>query len=138
MNALIIGITSSLATLLLVTLLKRIDKNIFFGLILAGIGFLYVGFTWTDIKVEILNIPQAICFLLLAYYGIKKNPNYLTAGYFLHGLWDIVYSQLANKSLIPPHYDLFCSSYDFIVGIYLLVAKPPITRSFTGSDPKII
>lgn len=138
MNALMIGITSSLATLLLVTLFKRIDKNIFFGLILAGIGFLYVGFTWTDIQTEFLNIPQAIFFLLLAYYGIKKNPNFLTAGYFLHGLWDIVYSQLANKSLIPPHYDLFCSSYDFIVGVYLLVVKPPIINRSLSSNPKNI
>jgi hypothetical protein len=127
MNALIIGITSSLATLLLVTLFKRLDKNLFFGLILAGIGFLYVGFTWTDIKIEILNIPQAILFLLLAYYGVRRNPKFLVAGYFIHGLWDIVYSQLANTSLLPPHYDLFCSSYDFIIGIYLLMVK---------SDPK--
>jgi hypothetical protein len=123
MNATLIGITSGLVTILIVALLKRFDKNIIYGLILAGIGFLYVGFTWSDITFLTINIVQAIFFLVLAYFGIKRSLYFLISGYFLHGLWDLIYSQIASSSLIPPHYDLFCLTYDFIIGFYLLIVK---------------
>jgi hypothetical protein len=123
MNAAIIGISSSVITVFLFVLFKRFDKNIIYGLILGAIGFLYVGYTWTDITVVTINIVQAIFFLMFAYFGIKKNLYFLIAGYFMHGLWDLIYSQVADKSLLPPHYDLFCSTYDFIIGVYLLILK---------------
>jgi hypothetical protein len=123
MNAAIIGISSSVITVFLFVLFKRFDKNIIYGLILGAIGFLYVGYTWTDITVVTINIVQAIFFLMFAYFGIKKNLYFLIAGYFMHGLWDLIYSQVADKSLLPPHYDLFCSTYDFVIGVYLLILK---------------
>jgi hypothetical protein len=123
MNAAIIGLSSSVITIFLFVLLKRFDKKIIYGLVLAAIGFLYVGYTWTDVTAVIMNIVQAIFFLMLAYFGIMRNLYFLIAGYFMHGVWDIIYSQLANASLLPPHYDLFCSTYDFVVGVYLLILK---------------
>jgi hypothetical protein len=123
MTATFIGISAGLMTILIVALFKRVDKNLFYGLILSGIGFLYVGYSWTDIADVIMNILQAMFFLLLAYFGIKKNPYFLIAGYFIHGLWDFIYGYIGNAELLPPHYDLFCSTYDFIIGFYLLILK---------------
>ena len=123
MIALIIGISSGVLIVLIFVILKQFDKNIIYGLILAGIGFLYVGFTWSDIGILSVTTLQALFFLFLAYYGIRKNSYILIAGYFLHGIWDIIYSQVSNTGLIPPHYDLFCSSLDFTVGLYLLFIK---------------
>jgi hypothetical protein len=122
MIATIIGLTSSLLTILIFTFLKRIDKNLVYGLILMGIGFLYIGYTWTDLPTAIMSGVQALFFMSLAYLGIRKNPYFLVAGYFLHGLWDLVYPMLANPALLPPDYDYFCLTYDFVVGIYLIVA----------------
>jgi hypothetical protein len=121
MNAALIGISSGIIIILLFTLLKQFDKKIVYSLILTAIGFLYVGYTWTDITAISLNIVQAIFFLFLAYYGIKKNMYYTVAGYFLHGLWDIAYGLFADSSLIPPHYDMFCLSIDFTMGFYLWI-----------------
>lgn len=121
MNATVIGIASGLLTILIVAILKRIDKTTMYGLILAGIGFLYVGYTWSDITPFIVNSLQAIAFLFIAYYGIKKSSYILVAGYFLHGLWDIAYSFFANPDLLPPQYDFFCMSLDFTVGCYLFL-----------------
>ena len=123
MTATLIGLSSSLLTILIAALFKRLDKNVFFGLILSGIGFLYVGYSWMDTTDVIMNILQAIFFLLLAYFGIKKNLSFMIAGYFLHGLWDLIYPHVGNAGLIPPHYDFFCSTYDFVVGFYLLMLK---------------
>ena len=120
MTAIIIGITAALLQIFAFEFLNKFDKNSIYALTLAGIGFLYVGYTWTDIPTVIITSIQAIVFVLIAYYGLVKNPYILAAGYFLHGLWDIVYPFWGNIALIPPHYDWFCMSLDFTVGIYLI------------------
>ncbi len=119
MNAALIGIASGILTILFVAVLKRLDKSTMYGLVLSGIGFLYVGYTWSDSTAFVINALQAISFVFIAYYGIKKSPYILVAGYFLHGLWDLAYSFFANPDLLPPHYDLFCMSLDVTVGCYL-------------------
>lgn len=121
MTALIIGIAVALLQIVSFEILKQFNKKSIYALTLSGIGFLYVGYTWTDTPTVIITSIQAIVFVLIAYYGLLKNPYILPAGYFLHGLWDIVYHYWFDASLIPPHYDWFCSSLDFTVGIYLTI-----------------
>ena len=121
MTAVIIGIFSGLLVILAFEVLKSFEKNTIYGLTLSGIGFLYVGFTWTDTASLIITCAQAIFFVFIAYHGMKKNLYVLVAGYFLHGIWDLAYNLFPNSNLIPPHYDLFCLSIDFTMGLYLLV-----------------
>jgi hypothetical protein len=128
MTPVIIGISSGLLTILVFIILKHFDKKIIYGLILSGIGFLYVGFVWTDVQTLILNSIQAILFVLLAYYGIRKNIFILAAGYILHGCWDLAYPFFREPGLIPPHYDFFCSSLDFTIGIYIII----FNKRFSG------
>ncbi len=120
MTSVIIGIFLGLVVIMTIALLKRLDKPTMYALILSGIGFLYVGFTWTDITSLIINCLQAVFFLLVAYFGVKKNLIFLIAGYFLHGSWDLLYNLFPKSDLIPPHYDLFCLAIDFTMGFYLL------------------
>ncbi|HTE33934.1 MAG TPA: DUF6010 family protein [Chryseolinea sp.] len=120
----IIGIGGGLLTVSITVLARRLDKAIFYGLILSGIGFLYVGFTWTDTWAFLISAAQAILFLSIAWCGIaKKNLSVLAFGYFLHGAWDLVYGLFPGSDLTPPHYDLFCLSFDFVIGFYLLFAR---------------
>ena len=117
----IIGISSGLLIILVFIILTHFNKKIIYGLILSGIGFLYVGFVWSNLQALITNSFQAILFTFLAYYGIRKNILILAAGYFLHGCWDIAYSFFNEPGLIPPHYDFFCLSLDFTICFYLIV-----------------
>ncbi|MCF6132758.1 DUF6010 family protein [Flavobacterium wongokense] len=121
MTAIIIGITVALLQIIAFEILKQFNKNYIYALTLAGIGFLYVGYTWTDTATVIVTSIQAIVFVLIAYYGLTKNTYILAVGYFLHGLWDILYIFWFDAALLPPHYDWFCSSLDFVVGIYLVL-----------------
>jgi hypothetical protein len=123
MNSIIVGVSSGLLTILSIMLLKKLDKKVIYGLILSGIGFLYVGFTWSDLKSLIITAIQAIVFLFISYFGVKRSLYILAAGYFLHGLWDLAYDLFPDNHLIPPHYDLFCLSIDFTMGFYLLVIQ---------------
>src|SRR5215218_11353040 len=91
MNAVLIGISGGLVVILFIALLKKLDKLVVYGLILAGIGFLYVGFTWSNLQALVITCFQAIIFLFIAYFGIKKNRYILVAGFFLHGIWDLLY-----------------------------------------------
>lgn len=123
MTSIIIGISSGLLIVMLFSILKHLDKKLIYALILSGIGFLYVGFTWADISSLIITALQAIFFLLFAYFGVKRNLYFLATGYFLHGLWDLAYDLFPLPNLIPPHYDLFCLSIDFTIGIYLVMPQ---------------
>jgi len=123
MNAVIIGILSGLFTILAIGLFKSLDKPVMYALVLSGIGFLYVGFTWSDLRSLIMTAVQALLFLFIAYFGVRKSINFLIAGYFLHGSWDLLYDLFPATKLIPPHYDLFCLSIDFTIGFYLLLLK---------------
>jgi hypothetical protein len=123
MNAALIGFSGGLATIALFTLLKKFDKNIIYGLILACIGFLYVGYTWSDSTLFIVNSLQAVVFLFIAYFGIARGKYFLIAGYFLHGAWDFLFSYLISTPLMPPHYDWFCLTIDWVIGFYLLMIK---------------
>lgn len=127
MNALTIGISSGLFIIFLIGKMKRLDKRLLYGIILSGIGFLYVGYAWTDLQALVINSIQAVSFLFLAYYGIMKNIYFLAIGYFMHGCWDIVYHFFNDPGLIPPHYDLFCSSLDFTICLYLIAYRNKIT-----------
>ncbi len=123
MTPVIIGISLGLILILLFNILQQFDKKVIYGLILSGIGFLYVGYAWMDLQALIINSAQAVFFLFFAYYGVKKSLYFLAAGYFLHGSWDLAYHLFADSNLIPPHYDFFCLSIDFTIGFYILVIK---------------
>ncbi len=116
----LIGIGSGIVLIILFQLLRWFDKRLVYGLILTGIGFIYVGFTWSDLQAILISSVQAVLFLTLAYFGIRRSIYLLAAGYFLHGTWDLVYAPFAPPHLIPPGYDLFCLSIDFTIGLYLL------------------
>lgn len=121
MIPLIIGISSGLLLIVTFILLKNFDKPLIYGLNLAVIGFLYIGFTWSDLPSLVITCVQGLVFFLLAYYGIKRSIYILAIGFFLHGGWDLVYPLFDTPGLLPPGYDLFCSSLDITVGIYLLI-----------------
>jgi hypothetical protein len=120
MLAAIIGIVSGIVAILVIRFVKALNNHTTYGLVLTGIGFLYVGYTWSHVESLVINSIQAMVFLVLANWGIRKNENYLVAGFFLHGVWDLIYPFIGNETLIPPHYDIFCLSIDFTMGLYLL------------------
>lgn len=117
-----IGIASGFFAIFLIILL-RFDKRITYSLVLTGIGFLYVGFVWTDPQQLVISCIQAFLFLVIAHFGLNKNIHILAAGFFLHGLWDVAYHVFSDPGLVPPHYDLFSLAIDFVMGGYILIYK---------------
>ncbi len=135
MISFMVGLSSGLFLIALFILLKKYDKQLVYGLILTGIGFLYVGFTWSDLPSLIVTCIQAVVFLTLAYYGVKKSMYILALGFFLHGIWDLVYNVFDQPGLIPPQDDVFCLTIDFVIGIYLLVLARQSGSSIKRVNP---
>lgn len=128
MKAALIGVFVGIGAIIFIALLRGFERRTMYGLALTGIGFLYVGFTWSDPLSLGINILQALFFVFLSYFGIRKAPSFLIVGYFLHGLWDLVYTYIGLPPLRPPHYDLFCLAIDFTIGIYLIIFQWRITN----------
>src|ERR1044071_7288004 len=122
----LIGIAVGIVSIVLVRVLGRANQKIMYSLILACIGFLYVGYTWSDSMQLAITIIQALVFLMLAYYGATKNASFLIIGYFLHGVWDLLYTYLVSSELRPPHYDIFCLAVDFTMGAYMWLFRKKI------------
>ena len=121
MIAIITGIATGLLAIIIINLFRQLNKQLMYGLILTGIGYLYVGFNWTNTSSLIICAIQSVVFLFIAYYGVQKSLLILAAGYFLHGIWDLLFDLFPYSGLMPPHYDFFCLSVDFTMGIYLLM-----------------
>lgn len=119
----LIGVSVGILTILLATFVGKENQKVMYGLVLAGIGFLYVGFTWTDVSQLAVTVVQSLLFLLLAYYGATKSVVVLGAGFLLHGIWDVLYHQFTSKHLLPPHYDIFCFVVDVVTGGYILMFR---------------
>lgn len=120
MQAVLIGIGSGLLSIFTILQLRKLDEVTIYAFILVGIGYLYVGFTWSDTASLVICSVQALIFMLIAYFGMR-NIYVLAGGFFLHGIWDIIFGLFPVSSLIPPHYDLFCLSIDFVMGLYLIL-----------------
>ena len=133
MTATIIGISLGIVIIMLFIIFKQFDKKMIYGQILTAIGFLYVGFAWNDAVTLVINSIQAIAFLLLAYFGIKGRLSILALGFFLHGCWDMTYKLFRDPAMIPPHYDWFCLSIDYVFCIYILIFKKQFAGVNTGA-----
>lgn len=131
MQPLAIGIGSGILIILILLILRINDKKIFYSMILSCIGFLYVGFVWSDMGSFIVSAIQAIIFLFIAYFGFVRSLYIIAAGYFLHACWDLTYSWFQDPGLIPPHYDLFCSSLDLVICFYLIIFKKSLEKKLS-------
>jgi hypothetical protein len=124
----LIGLATGLVTILGIRIFLKDNERLIYALVLSGIGFLYVGYTWMDTEQLIITCVQAIVFLLLAAYGMK-NIFVLATGYFLHGIWDVIYNYFTAFEHVPPHYDGFCFTVDVVMGAYLLIFKKRMSLS---------
>lgn len=121
MQAILIGVGSGLLSIFTILQLRKLDEVMIYAFILVGIGYLYVGFTWSDTGSLVICSAQALLFMLIACFGMR-NIYILAGGFFLHGIWDIIFGIFPISRLIPPHYDLFCLSIDLVMGLYLILA----------------
>ncbi len=122
MTGFIIGLITTAAVIAFAEIFRKIDLKFYASLNLAVIPFIYIGFS-IDPYTLMLTVPGAAFFLLLAYWGYKKNYMLTVAGLTLHGLWDVLFPYVS--SVAPHGYDLFCITIDIILAVYFYIKLKP-------------
>ena len=127
----VIGLLSAIGSILV---FRRIFQGrweqIFWACFLVVIAAFYLSFAayfsaspdaW---RTELVGV--AIFLICAVLCGLFFRPA-IAIGYVMHGLWDLSHS-LSGPSLaglmtdIPLGYDLFCSTFDFVVAGYLMIS----------------
>ena len=111
-------------------------EQIFFALFLIPIAGFYLAFTayFGNDAAWQLEAGGVIVFTVLGFLGVRISF-VLIAGYFLHGLWDILHEiqshgrndfiDVQQFTEIPMAYGVFCAVYDWCMAVYFY------TRSIT-------
>jgi len=127
----VIGLLSAIGSILVV---RRIFhgrwEQIFWASFLVVIAAFYLSFAaYFGASTQAWQTEAAVVvvFLFCAVIGLFFRPA-VAVGYVMHGLWDLTHSlsgsSLAGLSIteIPLGYDIFCSTYDFVVACYLMIS----------------
>jgi len=122
----IIGIIFAAVTIAITLALPKANAMQYLTVLLMGIATVYLGFTFSnagrkqDIIIEIANITLYIVLVLLS---LVITPYFLVAGYFWHGVWDIIHHKKVNlvQTKVPEWYIYCCILYDWVIGIFILV-----------------
>lgn len=125
MTAFLIGLSTTVAIVAFTEIFRKIDLKFLASLTLAVIPFIYIGFS-IEPHALMLTIPAASLFLLLAYWGYKKNYLLIVVGLALHGLWDLFFPHV---STVAPHgYDVFCLTIDVLLALYFYFKLKPLEK----------
>jgi hypothetical protein len=72
------------------------------------------------VKEMIYGIPFVVGGLVFAFVSVRQSAVVVGALWLLHGMYDLVHSQLITNSGVPGWYPVFCFVVDAVVGLYLL------------------
>jgi hypothetical protein len=95
------------------------DARLSLGTLLAGIGFVYVGFAVADGRKSAIVIQSisALAFLWIAQIAIREDSNLLLGlGFIAHGVWDALHHEGHGWTKVRTYYPPFCAVTDFVIG----------------------
>lgn len=124
MEDLYVGLATTTAVIILVELLRFLEKRLIGALTLVGIAFIYIGFTWSDTTSLIYAILAAAVFVAFSYFGYKQNFIWVIIGLVLHGVWDILFPLISEMA--PDGYDIFCITIDVLLAVYFYFRVRPL------------
>lgn len=99
------------------------DARMMLGTLLAGIGFVYLGFAVSDGRVSAILIQavSALVFLNVAQIAIREESNLLLGlGFVAHGVWDALHHEHHGWTRVRTYYPPFCAVADFAIAAAIL------------------
>jgi len=92
-----------------------------YGILLAMIAGVYIGFAVNDGRRHklILETAVALGFCALVLLGMWMWPILIALGYFLHALWDLLHHPFKLGARVRDWYPPACVIYDVIVGAFI-------------------
>jgi hypothetical protein len=95
----------------------------FFAVILVLIAGVYIGFAIEDGRRNklVIEVAVALGFVALVLLGMWKWPWLIPAGYFLHGVWDLLHHPIKVGARVRKWYPPACIAYDWLVGAFVYI-----------------
>ena len=72
------------------------------------------------IKEMIYGAPYVVAGLAFAFVSVRRSAVVVGVFWLLHGVYDLVHSQLITNIGVPGWYPAFCFVVDAVIGAYLL------------------
>ena len=93
----------------------------FYGILLAMIAGVYIGFAVNDGRRFnlVLELVVALGFCALVLLSMWRWPVLLVAGYVLHALWDLLHHPFKLGARVRDWYPPACVVYDILVGAFI-------------------
>jgi len=93
----------------------------FYGILLAMIAGVYIGFAVIDGRrhMLVLEAGVALGFCALVLLGMWKWSILIALGYFLHALWDLLHHPFKIGARVRQWYPPACVIYDVLVGGFI-------------------
>jgi hypothetical protein len=114
-----IGLITSAVVIAMVETLVLFEKKLLAAFTLAGIPFIYIGFSWGHVPSLMACVAAVAFFVVLAVLGYAKYYVLIPVGLILHGAWDLVFPHYSSS--VPEGYDIFCFTIDIILGVYFFL-----------------
>ena len=124
MIAALIGAAVGVLTIVLARLIR--GERWLYSLGLLTLPSLYASFALrageqaVAIKEMIWGVPYVVAGLVFAFVSVRQSAVVVGALWLLHGLYDLVHSQLITNAGVPGWYRIFCFVVDAVIGSYLL------------------
>jgi hypothetical protein len=95
----------------------------FYGILLAMIAGVYIGFAINDGRHDklLLELLVALGFCVLVLIGMWKWPVLIALGYFLHAVWDLLHHPFKLGARVKSWYPPACVIYDVLVGAFIYI-----------------
>ncbi len=81
---------------------------------------LHAGDHAVAIKEMTYGLPYLTAGLVFAFVSVRRSAILVGAFWILHGLYDLVHSQLITNAGVPHWYPVFCFCVDVVIGVYVL------------------
>ncbi|MFA6957358.1 MAG: hypothetical protein WC538_15915 [Thermoanaerobaculia bacterium] len=72
------------------------------------------------VREMIYGVPFLVAGLAFAFVSVRQSAVVVGVFWLLHGLYDLVHSQLITNSGVPGWYPIWCFMVDVVIGLYLL------------------
>lgn len=72
------------------------------------------------VKEIIYGVPFVVAGLVFAFVSVRQSAVVVGVFWLLHGLYDLVHSQLITNTGVPSWYPVWCFAVDAVIGSYLL------------------
>lgn len=120
----LIGAAVGVLTILLARVIR--GERWLYSLGLLTLPGLYASFAFqagepaVGVKEMIYGIPFVVAGLVFAFVSVRWSAVVVGVFWLLHGVYDLVHSQLITNTGVPIWYPIFCFVVDAVIGLYLL------------------